>query len=284
MDDEVFLYYINQAIDGGSGKTQTDILVDAVTNVRYYVKVNTAAAVHGTVLSAADKAALSKKLNDCWTVYGAYYESIGVTKQTVEKIYLSEAYETALLTYFYGEGGEREVAAADILTELNKAFIVYRDIKSSFSKTESDGQTTELTDAERELLISRFKTAAKEINSGTLTVEEAATRLNSENDNTQPDVTAARKGTPLCSEEFFEQVAAAKQGKASVIQSDGAVYLVWREKVTADSGYYTENRLYALMQLKGEELSTLINSENAYDVNMKDSKAAALYDRILKER
>ncbi len=284
VDDEVFLYYLNQAIGEGKDKTKSDSIIEAATAVRYYVKVNTAAAVRGITLSAADKAALSEKLNRFWAVYGTYYMSIGVTKQTVEKVNLSEAYETSILLKIYGQGGTKEVARSDILTELNKSFVVFRSVRKAFATADADGNVSELTAAEKELLVSRFVTATGQINNGSLTLEAAAADFNPNPAGSEPELFAVRQGTPLFSEDFFNKAVKAPQGKASVIQADGAVYLIQREKVTTDSGYFRENSVYAFQRLKGEELKTLISGENAYEVEFSDNKAAEFYDRIIKAR
>ncbi len=282
VDNEVFLYYIDQAVNNGEGKSKQDVIVEAAKAVRYYVKVNTAAAMHKVSLSVAEKVALSERQNGFWAVFGTYLESVGVSKQTVGKIFLSEAYETALLTYFYGSGGQREVGQADLMNELDKVFVVFQSVKGAYTKTDAAGETTAMTDAEKELLVSRFKEAAGDIDDGTLTITAAASRLNPGSDGAEPEPVAVKKGTPYYSEDFFNALTKCKKGGATVITSNDGVYLVWRERVTADSGYFSENRLYALKQLKGEELKTLISSENTFEVEFSDNRASEFYNRIIK--
>lgn len=284
VDGGVYAYFLSRAIDENSDKTAPDIIVAAAQGVRYYVKVNTSAAKVGIVLSEREKVELSERLSGFWAVYGEYYGKIGVSKETVRKVFESEAYETALLEANYGKGGVKEVAQSDILACLNKYFIVFKSVNGYFTETKEDGRTYELSELERELLTAEYKKTAKRINDGELTIEEAASRLRENDAGYAPETVILKKGSPYYSDSFFEQAAEAKADTATVVVTDKNVFLIIKEKIEADGDYFKDNYIYALKKLKGDEMRSLILSENTYQAEVSQSKAESMYNRIIKVR
>lgn len=284
IDDEVYTYYLDAIIDGKGGKTSSDIIIGAAEDVRYYVKVNTSASKHGIVLSQSEKVELSERLSDFWAVYGEYYKKIGVSKQTVGKVFESEAYEIALLKAHYGESGDKEVEQSEVLSALNKYFIVFKSVNGYFSETKEGAETTELSEIEKELLIADYKNAANQINDSELTIEDAASRLQEDYMGHENETAILKKGSPYYPDSFFEEVAAAKTDTATVVVTDSNVFLVIKENIKTDSEYFTDNYTYALEKLKGEELKSLISSESSYQAHVSESRAESVYNRIIKVR
>ncbi len=284
IDNEVFTYYLNAAIDEMGGKTASELIVDAAERVRYYVKVNTLAAKQGIILSQTEKMEISEKLSGIDAVYGEYYKKIGVSKQAVQKIMESNAYEMALLNAYFGEKGIKAVKNEEVLKTLNKYFIAFKSVNGYFTKTKENGEITEISAAEKELLISEFKDAAKQINDKSQTIEEAGTKLQKENANNTVEITTLKKGSSYYPESFFNQVEKAKANEAIVVVTDKNVFLVIKEAIKINGDYFNEHYMYALLKLKGKELRNLISSDSTYEANVLENKAADIYNSIIKAR
>ncbi len=284
VDDEVYAYFLNSVIDKKGKKTSSEIIIDATEGVRYYVKVNTSAAKRGIILSPSEKTELSERLSDFWAVYGNYYNKIGISKQTVHKIFESEAYETSLLKAYYGEGGQNQASEEDVLSCLNKYFIVFKSINGYFTETKENGEISELSELDKELLTADYEKAAKQISDGELTFEAAASRLSRNHIGNAPETVVLKRGSPYYSGSFFDEVAAAKADTAIVVVCEKNVFLVIKESIEVGSDYFTDNYLYALRKLKGEELKSLIASESSYQANVFQSKAESIYNRIIKTK
>ncbi len=284
VDDEVYAYFLNSVIDKEEGKTSSETIIEAAEGARYYVKVNTFAAKKGIALSRAEKTELSKRLSDFWAVYGEYYNKIGISKQTVHKIFESEAYETALLKAYYAQGGQKQVSNEEVLSCLNRYFIVFKSINGYFTETAQNGVASELSELDKELLTADYKKAAKQINAGELTFEAAAAKLSKNHIVNSPETVILKKGSPYYPDSFFDEVAAAKADTAVVVVCEKNVFLVIKENIEVKSDYFNNNYLYALRMLKGEALKSLISSENSYQANVSQSKAESIYNRIMKTK
>lgn len=284
VDNEIFAYYLNAAIDEAGDKTSSELIVNAAERVRYYVKVNTLAAKQDIVLSQAEKTEISKKLSDFDAVYGEYYKKIGVSKQALRKVIESEAYETALLNIYFGENGIKAVKKEDVLNTLNKYFIVFKSVNGYFTETKENGETVELPAIEKELLISEFKNAAKQINDKEQTIEQASLKLQKEITNNVPEITTLKKGSSHYPDSFFNQVAVASANEAIVVITDKNVFLAIKEAIKIDDEYFNEHYMYALLKLKGKELRNLISSDSTYEANVLENKAANIYNSIIKSR
>lgn len=284
VDNEIFAYYLNAAIDEAGDKTSSELIVNGAERVRYYVKVNTLAAKQGIVLSQTEKTEISKKLSNFDAVYGEYYKKIGVSKQTLRKVIESEAYETALLNTYFGENGIKAVKKEEVLKTLNKYFIVFKSVNGYFTETKENGETVELPAIEKELLISEFKNAAKQINDKEQTIEQVSPKLQKEITNNAPEITSLKKGSSHYPDSFFNQVAAAKPNEAIVVITDKNVFLVIKEAIKIDDEYFNEHYMYALLKLKGKELRNLISSDSTYEANVLEKRAANIYNSIIKSR
>lgn len=284
IDNEVYAYYLNAAIDETGDKTASELIVDGAERVRYYVKVNTLAAKQGIVLSQTEKTKISEKLSGVEAVYGQYYKKIGVSKQSLRKIMESEALEMALLNFYFGEKGTKAVKNDEVLKTLNKYFIAFKSVNGYFTETKENGEILELSPIEKELLISEFKSAAKQINDKEQTIAGASIKLKKEVTNDTPEITTLKKGSPYYPESFFEQVAAAKSNEAIVVVTDKNVFLVIKEAIKINDEYFKEHYMYALEKLKGKELRSLISSDSKYEANVLEKRAENIYNEIIKAR
>ena len=283
VEDAVFIYYLNAAVDELGTADRSSAILRATELTRYYVKINTIAAQNGIFLTAAQKAELSDKVCDYWSIFGAYLTSVGVTKQALTKVYTGDALEARFLDFFYGKNGTEKPTDKELINCFNQNIIVFRSVNGYFERTNYGGEVVRLTDSERELLISRYSGAATELNNKSLTLAEAQKRL-TESSSGEPEQVVLNKESTDYPEGFFTEIAATEAGKAVVVATQDNVFLVVRENVTADSEIFAEKYDYVLEKLRGEELRTRLASAKNVNARLNESRAAEYYNTIIQAR
>lgn len=282
---EVFIYYINRALDElPEDASEDDVFARAVEYVRYYVKTNTLASEQGMKLNISKRAAVAELTNNTYAVFGSFYGAIGVSKQTLTKIFTSEAYEQAFLDFFYGINGVYPASQDELLSCFNRNFVVFKSVNGYYTKTNYSGETVNLTSAERDALVLRFKSAAGKLNSGDKTFEQVLGELSDTFSSGSNDITVIRSDSEEYPDGFFEEAVLADTGEALVVETDSCAFLVQKIPVTTDSVYFTENYDYVLSQLKGGELEALLASQKTYAVEYMRPQAVLFYNSITAER
>ena len=219
-----------------------------------YVAVNSEFKNKGLSVPASKRAALSEKVNDLWHLYGSYYESKGISKETIYKIELSKVYETLLLEERYSENGESPLSESDIKAYFRDNYASIRFVTGYLFDVDENG-TTEMTEAQKNALTSSFNAAATAINGGT-DISEAISLLGS------PEIhSAVVSSTDSGSfpDGFFDAVKKLDTNKSAAIVLGSYVFLV--QRMDAEDGEYecySEYRSDCLYQMKGEEFEKIV--------------------------
>ena len=105
ISDDVFTYFLDRAVvDLGVNVPLKSLKEKATTYAETYFKTNSLAHSQGIKLSTAKKAEVSERVNAYWRIYGEYYSKIGVTKETLTKIFTADIFREALLVHYYPYG------------------------------------------------------------------------------------------------------------------------------------------------------------------------------------
>lgn len=260
---------------GGEISTQ-ELYARAQELCAEYVAVNSLFHAYNCVLSAAEKSDVSVTTNDLWRLYGNYYESIGVSKQTFYKIQLSTAYRDALLDVLYGENGVTPVPEEQLHEYYEAHYIVFRAISGYYTNVDEEGNIVPMSEEERAATDSAFSGMAERINSGTDINTAYNDYLESIGDTEADETVEVRiastesQGYPAG---FFEAVHAQEQDTAAVLQLGDYIYVTVRlDPYTEDSSYYQGNRTDVLRGLKAADLDALVQERAlAYAVTVKES-------------
>lgn len=260
---------------GGEISTQ-ELYARAQELCAEYVAVNSLFHAYNCVLSAAEKSDVSVTTNDLWRLYGNYYESIGVSKQTFYKIQLSTAYRDALLDVLYGENGVTPVPEEQLRQYYEAHYIVFRAISGYYTNVDEEGNIVPMSEEERAATDSAFSGMAERINSGTEINTAYNDYLESIGDTEADETVEVRiastesQGYPAG---FFEAVHAQEQDAAAVLQLGDYIYVTVRlDPYTEDSSYYQGNRADVLRGLKAADLDALVQERAlAYAVTVKES-------------
>lgn len=285
ISNDVLKYFVDAAFcELGDGASQESVTARAVELCSSYFKKNTLAHSENTSLSQAQKAGVSEKVNAYWGVYKEYYASIGITKETLTKVFTADAYRDALLIHYYGEGGENEVGVARLYAAFRTNYVVFRSVSGYFTYVDQNGLTQYFDEPKKEALILKFQNMASLINAGEKTMEEAAEFL-AETGYTSSVITAVlKRGESGYPEGFFEKVQSLEARKASVIGTTEYIFLISRGDAGTDSEFYLDKRDEILKEIVGDEIDIRIENAFSPEPVIDESKMQAVFLTVKSER
>lgn len=268
ISNDVYTYFLDEAISSSKEEISYEkAQKEAVKSAKAYFKKNTLAHKTGVKLTVAQKKAVSERVNASWSIYGDYYTSIGVTKETLTKVYTADAYRDSLLLHYYGEGGENEISLARLYASFRTNYIVFQCINGYLSYSDAEGFTRDFDDAGREAVILRFQNMASLINAGEKTMEDAAEFLSLSGYSCSVSTVVLKKGNNSYPAGFFEKVQSLKARDATVIGTTEHkyIFLVIRGDAGTDSEYFLDKKEEIVKEIAGTEIDERI--EKAYSVS-----------------
>jgi len=255
IDNEIYAYFEALAEENEDGEVNEEEILNAISR---YVAINSEFANRGLALDSSTKADVSADTNDLWHLYGVYYESIGVSKQTVYKIELSKAYEDALLADYYSAEGDSPVSEDELKKYFKENYAAIRFVTGYLFNVDDAGAPVAMTDEQKSKLKNSFDSVAEMINEGTA-IEEAVGSLGENTEVRDTLVNAFSDGT--LPDGFFDAVKGVEAGKTAVITLSDYIFLVSRVDVFDEEyGYYNTYRTNCLKQMKGEEFSAVVDN------------------------
>ena len=86
VSEGVYNYYYDIEKNSDEDKSQQEISDAALSDVATYVAVNSEFKNRALSLSSEDKNEISQNVNNYWHIFSVYYNTIGVSKQDLQKI------------------------------------------------------------------------------------------------------------------------------------------------------------------------------------------------------
>ena len=285
ISNDVFTYFIDVAMtELDANADENSILTKATALTETYFKTNSLAKKNGVTLSTASKAGVSEKVNAYWGIYGDYYSSIGVSKETLTKIFTSEALRNQLLVHYYGEGGEEEISVASMYAYFKMNYIVFQAINGYFTYMDDNGNTVIHSPNQIEEIILKFQNMASLINAKEKTMEEAAEFLASTGYSSSVVTLVLGKDDTSYPEGFFEKVQSTKARLATVIGTNEYIFIVLRGDAGVNSEYYKEKKEEILTALVGDKIDVKIDKSLAVECSLNDMNTQSLYLLIKQEK
>lgn len=249
IDNEIYAYF----------EAHTDNNEEAILKeISRYVAINSEFTNRGLVLDSGVKSEVSTQVNDLWHLYGTYYDSIGVSKQTIYKIELSKAYENSLLADYYAADGDKPVTEDEIKKYFEENYAAIRFVTGYLFNVDDNGKTITMTTTEKNKVTGSFKSVAEMVADGT-SIEEAVGSLGENTEVRDTVINAFSDGT--FPEGFFDAVKGVEEGKTEVITVGDYIFLINRVDIFSEEyGYYNTYRTDCLKQMKGEEFSAVVDS------------------------
>lgn len=123
--------YFDQKVDG---KAFDEYLSDyALTATKEYAAVVDKFNELGLTLSDEDIKSINDSISSTWDSQGEFYESEGISKESVKLALKGSKMREELFDYYYAEGGEEAVSDDEMVKYLDDNYLRYKSI--SFAKT-----------------------------------------------------------------------------------------------------------------------------------------------------
>lgn len=259
----------------------------------------------GITFSAMNKQLTADKVEKLWSLYGRYYEKIGVGKPDITEAISHEYRIKQIIDYYYGPDGLEPTDDADLKEEFVDLYVGFRAISVPLTKTDSLGQEVPLTETEKEEVMNVFRAYRTQINEGEKTIDEVNVAYNNSLDiivTEALEINVVKIGDPMFTEDFYSTMLEISHTRAGLIDCGNTLYLVQREKIaTTDDDEFYLYRSDLIEELKGEDaekkvtelaltLSCEYDEETAeeiygrlYDESDIDNKAEAIIPKLKEE-
>ncbi len=282
ISNDVLTYFLDKAHAELGANANYDAVKDkAVALASTYFKINSYAHAENITLSTAEKAAVSEEVSAYWGVYGKYYEKIGVTRETLTKVFTADGYKKALLMHLYGEDGSHELPVSRLYAQFRTEYVVFQVINGYFTKTDSTGASVPISKNETEAIVLKFQNMANLINAGEKTMEEAADFLAASGyQSSVQTVILSKDDTISYPSGFFDKVKNIEPRRATVIGTQENIFLVLRGEPNMNSDYFNDKKPEMIENIVGEEIDTLIEGYMTVEADVTDSVARAYYSLI----
>ena len=229
----------------------------------------------GISLSANYKRVVAEETDKKWSLFSAYYESIGVTKQDITSALTYEYGKDELLDYYYGDKGKKSVKDSRLRTEFDETYVGFKAIEASYIKLSDMGESVTISDREKSAVKKQFNSMAQSINSGTMTIDRANEKYNESIGLivTQTlDTVLVKEGNVLYDDSFFSEIAKLRNGQAAVIESGNSVFLLQRQSIANEDEYFYLYKSEMLSKLKMDDIEKKLLKESAgYTVKTNNS-------------
>ncbi len=262
VDAAVFCYYLDEAFADPAYPDKAARVDYATRQCIRYVAVNTAFLSRGLTLSAARRAAVSEETNALWRIFGAHYEKVGVSKETLYKLRTGMAFTEGLRAALFDTGGAMPVAESALHAYFAANYYAVRYLAGYLYDTDVRGAAVRFSDEKISAVLGRFNAAAAQVNGGAgLEVVYAALAGYGDQDIRQT-LTAeiVKNGDPAFPQAFYAAVAGTAEGGASVCVLDNAVYLIQRIGVGQDLSWFRDHRAACLKAVSEPALQNEINA------------------------
>lgn len=134
----------------------------ALENTKEFAAIKAKFDELGLELSEDDAAEIKDSVSSAWENSGEFYESEGVSKESLTQAYELSYKRQAIFDYYYAEGGIEEVKTDEIQTFVNDNYIRYKSITVAKS-TNEDEEAAETENAELKELINGYLAEAEKL-------------------------------------------------------------------------------------------------------------------------
>lgn len=237
--------------------------------------------------------------------WGAYYESVGISKASFQKVYEKDAKSEKVFHAYYDKGGVKEISDEELLNELKNNYARYRIITINLTDADDNaltdtaaiseldslaesyrerleaGELFSVVSADYELFLEERDREAHpeeyEDEVGNLDEEETEETEGTEEteeveDENDYDYLSAKTSTSP-SEEVIAHIFGMETGKVDVYKAETAYYVIMKLDVTERMEWLEEYRENLIHGLKSAEMLTQVD-ETAETLTLVKNQAA----------
>lgn len=260
LDGEVFTFFLDKAAGALPGGAQEEQINYAVQLCIHYVAVNSAFTGAGLSLTPAEKKEANDETGVQWNLYGTYYQSIGVSRQTFAKLRLSERCEEKLRQAYFGEGGAYEVPRDQLKAYLETRYVSFRAIRIPKKILAADSSETDRDAAQQAALDEKIAAGLAALNGGTGIESVFATFVADRKGDREEYTEVVTDGTDHAyPAEFADAVRAMPVESAAVFDFGDDYYLVYRDDLRNDEDIFEAYKDECLAGLTDADLRRTID-------------------------
>ena len=260
-DDEV----LKSEVDGTPAETWIKNRADEYVNQYFYIQSEMKRL--GLEMTDDDYSSCLQTTETYWNYFGTSFEKFGIAKTSFDIAY--SQYNRMYLKVFnalYGEGGEKEVPESELRRHIEDDYYDYEYFSAPLTKTDDDNKSVDLTDEEKADLKKTLESYKKQIEDGTMTLNDAATdyALKVQSDSTYQTGIKDENGmqSSYMPDAFVSAVKEMKEGDVQVVEASKYMMLVHRMPIKDDEDTLLEssdNRSQLLLELKSAEYADLVS-------------------------
>lgn len=277
----VYAYYLDKVLSNAKSydvKADDDEAVKqkALQLCKEHIAAASLMKEYGLTLSQELKSEIASETESVWSLFGQYYKSIGVTKSDITAVNTFKAQKNQLVEYYYGSDGKKSVSDDTLKQKFVEMYVGFKAFEGTFTKVNVKGETIDMTEKEREKLISEFRKMANKINDGASIDDVYEQYCQSQGlvATGKLEVILMKKGDPMYADDFFDKVLTVSHSKAAPVTSGSSVYVIERCTI-ASSGEdaFEEYRTEVLRELKMPAIEKLISSKIEKIETQEDNRA-----------
>ena len=247
-----------------------------------YIAVNSELRAMEIPVDQMLKAQVSERTAFYWQVFGRYYSSIGVDKQTLNAIQMGQSARDQLFRAIYDTGGTRPTSEEALQAYFYGNFVAYDGVRVLRTALLEDGTERDMMPeeaAELKATLAEFVAAANEAGEFyTVAQEERFAEALSYG---MPSTTIVEKNAGEVSGGDFEKLRGLPRDKISLLDLDGFLLVATGVDMReSEDEYYRGYRASCLWALKGEEYTATLKELCA---KFRADENAAAIDRFYRE-
>lgn len=257
---------LKSEIDGTPAETWIKNRADEYVNQYFYIQNEMKRL--GLEMTDEDYSTCLQTTESYWNYFGTSFEKFGIAKTSFDIAY--SQYNRMYLKVFnalYGEGGENEVPESELRQHIEDDYYDYEYFSAPLTKTDDDNKSVDLTDEEKADLKETLEKYKTKIESGAMTVNDAATdyALKVQQDSTYQTGIKDENGmqSSYMPDAFISAIKEMKEGDVEVVESTKYMIVLHRLPVKDDEDTLLEssdNRSQLLLELKNTEYADAVSA------------------------
>lgn len=203
----------------------------------------------GLRLSPSYKTQIAENVSTKWSFYKKYYQSVGITKQTVTQYETNDAMRKTIIQYKYGEGGTQAVSQIELNANYAVNYVTFRSVNGYLTRS---GTGERLSAEEIRQAEQCFTQMCERVRMGSSlddVCKDYADRPFMASTEAET-ITINRKINNYPSE-FFSSVQKMDEGAARVIETSDYIFLVVKQSSEHDENLEA-HKLSCLLELCAE--------------------------------
>lgn len=280
----VYIFYLYSAYNQASSKVtdttkpilsqkienkdaSTWIRDTAMTSLKSYLVIDAKMKELNLTLTDAEKKSASDNTTQAWGTDGTTLQGYGISQSSFDLAYSQYSAKCdKVFLAMYGKNGKSAVSDADLKTYFEKTFTDFNYFSAPLYTTDAKtGASAALTDTQKAALKKEFDNYATQINSGKMTVTQAAAAFKtSSKATTDPLQSYTTVISSTDTSDFAKAITAAKVGVAQSTEISNNYVLLLKNDITKKTDSQLGNdtgRNNVLYQMKGTDFDTYLKSE-----------------------